>query len=74
MGSRQRPSPHTRKDSGGPQARTGRSAAGERDLAGEQERDEEETLAAARDDVDEALPSEEPAGGGPEAAERRSSR
>jgi hypothetical protein len=61
MGSRQRPSPHARKDHGGEQARAGEGDAAQR-RAAEQRREEEEMLAAARDDVDEALPSDEPAG------------
>lgn len=61
MGSRQRPSGHTTSDTGGRQAGAGRNAPAERELAADQRKHEEETLAAARDGVDENLPGEEPA-------------
>lgn len=65
MGSRQRPSGHTTRDTGGRQARAGESAASEQAADADQHSHEEEMLSAARDDVDEKLPSEEPAGQSP---------
>jgi hypothetical protein len=66
MGSRQRPSGHTMSDTGGRQARPGESNARKRAVDAEEQRHEAEMLSAARDDVEEALPSEEPAGRPPE--------
>ena len=63
MGSRQRPSGHTTSDTGGGgQARAGKGAESERAAAAEQHRHEEETLSDAREDVEEALPGEDPGG------------
>lgn len=66
MGSRQRPSGHTTSDTGGRQARAGESAESKRAAAAGQHRHEEEMLSAARDDVDETLPGDEPAGQAPD--------
>lgn len=61
MGSRQRPSGHTTSDKGGEQARAGEGPATKR-AADAQRADEEEMLAAAREDADEPLPGDEIAG------------
>jgi hypothetical protein len=62
MGSRQRPAHSGRSDTGGRQARAGESGANAREAAADQRRDEEQTLAEARGDVEEPLRSEEAAG------------
>ena len=56
MGSRQRPPGRTK---GGGQARADESGADRRAEVADQRRQEEETLADAREDVEEPLPSEE---------------
>lgn len=65
MGSRQRPKPHQRADkhgsSTGQAGAGGQSRAQRRTMEEEQRRDEEATLEAAREDVDEPLPADEPA-------------
>ena len=65
MGSRQRPSPHNRasnQGSGtGKTGARGQSDEERRELAEDQRRDEEATLEAAREDIDEPLPGDEPA-------------
>jgi hypothetical protein len=60
MGSRQRPSGHITSETGGRQSRAGESAEQQDAAAAEQSRGDGEALAAAREDAEGALPSEEP--------------